>query len=125
MEGRLRVDVQSFWTPWEHRVCSKCYYNNPYAVWLVKVGCFQPHRHSMCEYVRVVIDTNDMALETVRQIPMNFMSFRGPFKMCYADHKCDEFCTYAHSLFELDMWNMKKSLTKDRGRQWYSNIHYT
>ena len=117
MAGRVvpsYVDVTSYWTPWEHRVCYPCYCYNPYAIWLVKVGCFQPHRHLQCEYIRVVIDSNDMVLEPIRPVPAKLAYQQGPFIMCFGTFCRNDACTYAHTTFEVDMWNIKKALARGK-----------
>ena len=111
------IDVESFWTPWEHRVCTTCYRNNPYAIWLVKVRCFQPHRHLQHEHIRVVVDTEDMALEPVRPMPRKYETIRGAFIMCQSREVCNgcsESCSYAHTGYEFDMWNFKQKLAKGK-----------
>ena len=118
------IDVESFWTPWEHQVCNDCYSNNPYAIWLAKVGCFQPHRHLQCEYIRVVIDSEDMVLEPVRPMPINFGSFSIPYEMCknFVNGTCHRNynCSYAHCRYEVDMWNIKKRLARGKQRFIYN-----
>ena len=111
------VNVESFWTPWEHQVCSQCHGSNPYAIWLVKVGCFQPHRHLQCDYIRVVIDSENTVLEPLRPMSRNFRSFHGAYRMCDNLVKgiCPKrTCYFAHSDFEVDMWNVKKRLARGK-----------
>ena len=110
-------DVESFWTPWEHRVCLTCHSHNPYAIWLVKVKCFQPHRHIQHEHIRVVVDTDDMVLEPVRPMSQRFKTIKGSFIMCKLSGKmCNwsESCPYTHTCYECDMWNFKKRLAQGK-----------
>lgn len=109
------VDARIFWTPWEYQVCTECYDNNPYAIWLVKVRCFQPHRHLQCEHICVVIDSENMVLEPIRPMPSHFRLFQGPFIMCkYTTCFKGDTCGYAHCQYEADMWNFKKRLEKGK-----------
>ena len=112
------VNIESYWTPWEHQVCSQCHGSNPYAIWLVKVRCFQPHRHLQNDYIYVVIDSQNIVLEPVRPMPGNFKSLYGTYIMCKYFEKgtCQwgQICSYAHSNFEVDMWNIKKRLARGR-----------
>ena len=110
------INTDSYWTPWEHQVCSQCHGSNPYAIWLVKVGCFQPHRHIQGNYIHVIIDSENIVLEPLRPMPGNFKSFYGAYTNCKNFERgiCrrQQICSYAHSDFELDMWNIKKRLAR-------------
>ena len=105
-----RIDVNKYWTPWEHEVCQLCLNDNPNAVWLVKVGCFKPHQHEIGR-VRVVIDHECMKMASLRKVSTQLWR-TGRFKMCHNCPSCyrgDE-CWFPHSPFELDMWNVKTRL---------------
>lgn len=114
MSGKVKINA--YWTPWEHEVCSDCYNNNPYSIWLVKVRCFQPHRHQQCSLIRVVLAHEHMAMVPIRHLPKSFRLpwFHGPFRLCANLINCPKRsqCLYAHSQHEVDMWNIKKRLAK-------------
>jgi hypothetical protein len=109
-----KVKIGSYWTPWEHEVCSECYKSNPYSIWLVKLRCFHPHRHQPCTFTRVVLDHEHMAMQPIRRLPKSFKIywFRGPYKFCINLDNCPKRarCLYAHFQSEIDMWNIKKRL---------------
>lgn len=54
--------------PWEYIVCTECLGKNPYAIWLVKFGCFeeQNHQQRSPKTTTVVVDTENMKLVSVR-----------------------------------------------------------
>ena len=120
-----KVKISSYWTPWEHEVCSECYRSNPYSIWLVKLRCFHPHRHQPCTFTRVVLDHEHVAMQPIRRLPQSFKLywFRGPYKFCVNRDNCPKRtrCLYAHVQSEIDMWSLKIRL--DRGK-WTSTIIY-
>ena len=100
-------------------MCVTCHSHNPYAIWLVKVKCFQPHRHLQHEHIRVVVDTDDMVLEPIRPMPGRFQTIKGTFIMCkstWSREMCSrsESCSYAHTPYECDIWNFKKRLAQGK-----------
>ena len=103
--------------PWEHFVCTVCFRENPYAVWLIKQQCSKPEVHRNPGLTRVVISERSAVLEEIR--PMPHLSIRGGFIMCYRQKKhtyCkqEENCTFAHSFAELVTWNIKKNLLRSK-----------
>ena len=89
--------------PWEHHVCEKCLKKNSYAVWLVWYGCFNRRDHPKSKQVVVVIDTDNIKLVQVRDLP-GTQSAR--VKLCKEPMSCryGDNCTRAHSTLELDCW---------------------
>ena len=67
--------------PWEHWVCSQCLRENPYAVWLIKLRCFQPkiHRHHQYRWTLVSIEPSAMRLVGMRHHPANIEQITAPF----------------------------------------------
>lgn len=112
----LTVPPVRFRMPWEHFVCSKCHQENPFAIWLTKQHCFEPHRleHQRAERILVVVDPESMKMVKIRPVPpKGFTSFRGRFYKCrfFPNCRSGPDCNYAHSDAELDTWNSKKILT--------------
>ena len=97
--------------PWEHRVCSRCLEANPYAIWLVKVGCFTPHIHKTAFFVTVVIEHESMKMIFIGSLPGSCIAQGGDVEMC-GRTKCVgiAICQLAHSGYEFDTWNTKKCL---------------
>ncbi len=122
-----KVKIGSYWTPWEHEVCSECYKSNPYSIWLVKLRCFHPHRHQPCTFTRVVLDHEHMAMQPIRRLPKSFKIywFRGPYKFCNNRDDCPKRarCLYAHFQSEIDMWNIKKRL--HQGKPYFISVYYS
>ena len=108
-----RIDVNKYWTPWEHEVCQLCFNENPNAVWLVKVGCFKPHQHEISR-VRVVIDHECMAMASLRTVSTVLFWRIGKYKMCDKMPNCNRGsrCLFPHSRYELDMWNLRSRMIK-------------
>lgn len=117
----VTVDTNYFWMPWEHRVCSQCLEANPYAIWLVKVGCFHPHWHRISQSVTVVIEHESMKMITVNPLPPTFIVHRGDYEICTNSLCSDESCVLAHSTCEFDTWNTKKWLLDGKR---YTNVLY-
>ena len=117
--SQYRVDVNTYWTPWEHEVCQQCYNDNPNAIWLVKVGCFKPHQHGGTT-TRVVIDHEHMDLVTIRAVSTQLWR-RSKFKPCHFGDNCyRSSCWFPHSDHEVDLWNIKTRLVK--GESWLVSI---
>ena len=97
--------------PWEHRVCSKCLDANPYAIWLVKIGCFKPHVHNTALFVTVVIEHERMKMIFISALPSSCIAQGGDVEMCNTS-ECvgTAVCELAHSSYEFDTWNTKKCL---------------
>ena len=120
-ETRLKPDdLSSFMMPWEHYVCSECYQENPYAIWLVKQCCFKPHRHQgiPIDQVLVVVDRECMAMVPIRLLPQLYSRFKGPFIQCphhtSVGAQYNLKCRYAHGKIEFDTWNIKKRMINGR-----------
>ena len=47
-------------------------------------------------------------LQRVRPLPSNFLNFKGRFKMCSNNPCTRDYCTFAHSDLELQVWNKQK-----------------
>ena len=111
--SQYRIDVNEYWTPWEHKVCKQCFEDNPNAIWLVKVHCFKPHQHRSGNCIRVVIDHEYMDMEPVRTISTSLWRTNW-FKHCYNCPDCfrGDRCWFPHSQHELDLWNIKNRLIK-------------
>lgn len=107
-----RIDVDTYWTPWEHEVCQLCLDDNPNALWLVKVGCFKPHQHESIR-TRVVIDHECMAMVPIRRISTSLWRTAW-FKLCRNSPDCPrrDKCWFPHTTHELNMWNIKNRLIK-------------
>ena len=99
--------------PWEHSVCSECFQNNPYAIWLIKQQCFQPRRHQNAFQIIIAIDQNYMDMVNIRPLPPNYAQFRGGFVECW-NYQCPDgtACHFAHSKIEADTWSIKKRMIK-------------
>ena len=99
--------------PWEHIVCTICFQENPYAVWLIKQQCFKPKLHQRdLKLARVVVSEKSAVLEEIRPKPQKSIS--GRFIRCYYLQCSDEQCTYAHSIAEQVTWNIKLELLKSK-----------
>ena len=108
-----RIDVNEYWTPWEHKVCKLCFEDNPNAIWLVKVRCFKPHQHRSGDCIWVVIDHEYMDMESVRTISTSLWRV-SRYRHCRNTPNCyhGDRCWFPHSQIELDMWNIKIRLIK-------------
>ena len=91
---------QGFLMPWEHYVCSNCFWDNPYAIWLIKQKCFHPYKHRNGEQTLVAVDPECMMLAEIRPLPPHYMQFKG-------DGRTYQF---AHSEIEVNTWNIKKRM---------------
>lgn len=111
--SQYRIDVNEYWTPWEHKVCKLCFEDNPNAIWLVKVHCFKPHQHRSGDFIWVVIDHECMAMKPVRTISTRLWRTAW-YKRCYNGPDCfrGNSCWFPHSQHELDIWNIKNRLIK-------------
>ena len=114
-----QIDVNVYWTPWEHEVCKQCYEDNPNAIWLVKVHCFKPYRHAFFNEnnIRVVIDHECMAMTSVRRVSTGLWRI-ARFRQCHKGESCKRKlrCWFPHGQHEVEMWNIKSRLIKGR---WY------
>ena len=96
--------------PWEHFVCTMCFRENPYAVWLIKQQCSKPELHES-DLARVVVSEKSAVLEEIRPMPQKSISGRF-IRCCY---RCSgQQCTYAHSLAEQVTWNIKIKLLRSK-----------
>ena len=104
------TDTPDFPMPWEHRVCSVCFKENPYAIWLIKQQCFSPPHHRQSGQVTVAIDPECMKLVEVRPLPPKTQWIDRDFVLCREcrQYKCQ--CLCAHSMVEVDTWNVKKRI---------------
>jgi hypothetical protein len=103
--------------PWEHWVCTQCLQDNPYAVWLIKLKCFNPtHHHYPDEKTLVSIEPSTMMLVKMRPLPPCAWTIRGNFVYCRRYPNCakGDDCTYAHSIVEQHTWNFIKTLYKEK-----------
>ena len=100
--------------PWEYHVCSGCFRENPYAIWLIKQQCFEPHQHKQHRTSKVVVDETSMAMVRIRPLPANYNQIKGYYILChhYKQHgyHYDLKCPFAHSDLERNMWNIKKRI---------------
>lgn len=105
---------RNFLLPWEHRVCPKCLYQNPHAIWLVKYGCFERFLHEDTPPVTVIVVHETMEMIRIRPLPHNWSSFRGYFDMCRYRSGCQRRyqCKFPHSKAEQRAWNAKKAILK-------------
>lgn len=101
-----------FLLPWEHKVCQKCFYHNPHAIWLVKYGCFQQFLHEDAQKATVVIVHDTMEMIKVRPLPRNWSKFDGDYILCQFKNNCKRrnMCLFPHSKAEQDTWNAKKTI---------------
>ena len=101
--------------PWEHFVCSMCFRENPYAVWLIKQQCSKPELHES-DLARVVVSEKSAVLEEIRSMPRG--PIRGEFAKCqhYQNQHCQykERCTFAYTSAELVTWNIKIKFTRSK-----------
>ena len=122
------MDRSGVVVPWEHWVCTRCLQDNPHAVWLIKLKCFQPRRRGHCypeEKTLVSIEPSTMQLVRVRPLPKCAWTIRGKFMFCRNHPSCHngDSCTYAHTYVEQHTWNFKKTLYKGsfpKCTVWYS-----
>ena len=95
--------------PWEHWVCSQCLRENPYAVWLIKLRCFQPkrHRHHQYGWTLVSIEPSAMRLVGMRHPPANIEQITAPISLCKSWKNCSkrDSCLHPHSEVEKHTWN--------------------
>lgn len=103
--------------PWEHWVCTQCLQENPYAIWLIKLKCFNPNRHGHHfpdKRTLVSIEPSTMALVKMRPLPRCAFNIRGRFVLCrkYLDCRHGDSCNFAHSPVEQHTWNFIKTLYK-------------
>ena len=96
-------------------MCSQCFEDNKFAVWLAKVQCFEPHRHhylkNQVDHRLVVIDKQSMSLVEIRPLPARDCWPEGLFTLCKRLPQCNKRnCQHSHSPQELDTWNAKRSL---------------
>ena len=118
-KAKLKSDeLSKFIMPWEHYVCSECYWENPYAIWLVKQRCFKPHKHQaiLVNKVLVVVDRESMAMVHIRPLPQHCSHLK-EFIQCVHHHtsvnigiQCNLTCQCAHGKIEVDTWNIKKRI---------------
>ena len=105
--------------PWEHWVCAQCLQDYPYAVWLIKLKCFQP-RHSGHHYpyqkVLVSIEPNTMKLVKMRPPPPQAQCLTkssGSVQLCKSYPHCHGgSCPFPHSEVEHHTWNFIRTLFK-------------
>ena len=115
-----RIDCSLYWMPLEHKVCVQCCESNPYAIHLVKVGCFYPYRpdHDHDKTVMVVIDCKHVKLVPIRRLPSSHAWIKTPFKFCRkGEPGCccgKKRCCFAHSQDERDTWNIKRRVAKGK-----------
>lgn len=110
--SQWQIDVEKYWTPWEHEVCKLCFEDNPNAIWLVMVRCLKPHRH-FSNTIRVVIDHKRMAMVSIRRVSTGLWRI-ARFKPCRKGESCGRKlrCWFPHGQHEVDMWNIKSRLIK-------------
>ena len=101
--------------PWEHYVCSECYQENPYAIWLVKQRCFKPQWHHYDNQTLITVDKESTAMVHIRPLPDNYDRIRGNFILCryFRQRRAcpnSSMCRFAHSEIEKDTWNIKKRM---------------
>ena len=115
--SEYRIDVNTYWAPWEHEVCQLCFNDNPNAIWLVKVYCFKPQslRHINSDTIHVVIDHERMAMVSVRRVSTGLWRIVR-FRLCSKGDNCGRKwrCWFPHSQQEVDMWNIKSRLIKGK-----------
>ena len=106
------MDCDVVVVPWEHWVCTQCLQDNPYAVWLIKLKCFNPtHHHYPDEKTLVSIEPSTMMLVKMRPLPQCAWTIQGNCRR-YPNCAKGDACTYAHSIVEQDTWNFIKTLYK-------------
>ena len=92
--------------PWEHWVCSQCLRDNPYAVWLIKLRCFNPKRHQQYQWILVSIEPSSMKLVEMRPPPPDIERITAPIQLCQAQQNCQrENCPLPHSEVEYYTWD--------------------
>ena len=104
--------------PWEHWVCSQCLWENPYAVWLIKLRCFQPKRHHHHQYgwTLVSIEPSAMRLVGMRHPPANIEQINAPIPPCQAGRYCQrgDLCPLPHSGVEYHTWEFIRNVFKGK-----------
>ena len=126
---KLKSDeLSKFMMPWEYYVCSECYQENPYAIWLVKQRCFKPHKHQAI--VLVAVDRDSMAMVHIRPLPQHYSQFKGEFIQCVRHHTSIGIqdqrklkCRYPHGEIEIGTWNIKKRMIN--GKHTYARYKKT
>ena len=118
--------------PWEHWVCTQCLQDNPYAVWLIKLKCFQP-RHRDHNYpirkVLVSIDPSAMKLVKMRQHPASIEGRSESLSICQSLPYCQRGnnCPFPHSQVEFETWEFIRTLFKGKYKAnasyWCMHIH--
>ena len=98
--------------PWEHWVCTQCLQDNPYAVWLIKLKCFNPtHHHYPDETTLVSIEPSTMMLVNMRPTPachrVQRPNQRRWMYLCQDYPHCQRgnACPFPHSEVEYHTWD--------------------
>lgn len=94
--------------PWVYRVCRECYEAKPYAVWLVKLRCFQPNVHHN-DLLLVSIESNVMQLVQMRYPPQIVSGSSHTRQKQRCGHLNDPL---PHSTVEQDTWNFISEIQK-------------
>ena len=98
--------------PWEHWVCSQCLRDNPYAVWLIKLRCFQPKKH-YCRQILVSIEPSLMKLVEMRDPPSDIEQQSSSIPPCSSE--CclrRDSCPLPHSEVEYNTWEFIRTAIK-------------
>ena len=107
--------------PWEHWVCSQCLWENPHAVWLIKLRCFKPHQHRHQYGALVSIEPSAMRLVEMRHPPPNIERNKAPIRLCQARQYCQRkyLCQFPHSEVEYHTWDFIRKVFKGKDRVGY------
>ena len=103
--------------PWEHWVCSQCWWENPYAVWLIKLRCFQPRHHQRYQrWTLVSIEPRAMKLVEMRPPPVNIEQHSSPIPLCPLLDNCQRknLCQHPHSEAEYHTWEFIRKSFKGK-----------